>query len=633
MGLMTSFGVGVSGLSTAQHSLNATAHNITNVDTKGYVRQQVLTVDKEYEKTATVRRMDQTGHGSIIDKIRQLRDRFLDGSYRRESGRQGFYQVQAEAVAEIENLFGELHGTTFQSSMEGLWKAVQELQKEPESVVARTSLVETANTFIERCQNIVTQLKSYRQDLNLKIKNTVDRVNEIGRKIDELNAIIRKEEAGGYSANDYRDERNKLLDELGSYVKMDYKEVKDGTVLVTIEGTQFVTEFGINEIGLKTSDDSQNLHTPVWNFDTNDKGERREVFNFDTPPTSAADTDIGSLKGLLLSRGRQGRYTDIPVKPKPEDYENGEEDEYYIEAMKAFEEARINYNNKIAPSLLTNTEAQFDQLIHGLTTMINDVLSPNLTATWTDGGEPVWRNSEGKILEGDEIPPIDINDLDEYKIEEKDALGRPTGRYKVSILDTKKAPVSSDSSRVPGNALFERKSMPRYKELDVEMNGRKVMLYNSEDYNPADEGSKYSMYSMGEIEVNRKIRDNVSLIPLSYNTNTGDYSMDIAAKLNKVWDNKFAVLNPNTLTKNTLMEYYTSFTSEIANTGHTMKALAKSQDITKTSVDNQRQQVIGTSSDEELTHMIKFQQAFNAASRYITVIDEMLEHVVTRLGG
>ena len=632
MGLMTSFGVGVSGLNTAQSSLNATAHNITNVDTKGYVRQQVLTVDKEYEKTATVKRMDQTGHGSIIDKIRQLRDRFLDGSYRRESGRQGFYQVQAEAIAEIENLFGELQGTTFQSAMEGLWKSVQELQKEPESVVARTSLVETANTFIERCQNIVTQLKSYRQDINLKIKNTVDRVNEIGRKIDELNAIIRKEEAGGHSANDYRDERNKLLDELGGYVKMDYKEVKDGTVLVTIEGTQFVTEFGINEIGLKTTDDEQNLHTPVWNFDTNDKGERREVFDFNTPPNSASDTDIGSLKGLLLSRGRQGRYTDIPVKPKPEDYEDGEEDEYYIEAMRAFEQAKTNYNNKIAPSLLTNTEAQFDQLIHGLTTMINNVLAPNLTATWTDGGNVVWRNSEGKILEGDEIPPIDINDLDEYKIEEKDALGRPTGRYKVSILDTKHAPVSSDSSKTAGNALFERKSMPRYKELDLEMNGKKVMLYNSEDYNPDDEGSKYSMYSMGELEVNRKIMDNVSLIPLSYNTNTGDYSMDIAAKLNKVWNDKFAVLNPNTLTKNTLMEYYTSFTSEIANTGHTIKALAKSQDVTKASVDNQRQQVIGASSDEELTHMIKFQQAFNAASRYITVIDEMLEHVVTKLG-
>ncbi|MGP1612326.1 MAG: flagellar hook-associated protein FlgK [Catonella sp.] len=630
MGLMTSFGVGVSGLNTAQHSLNTTAHNITNVDTKGYVRQQVVTVDKEYEKAATVKRLDQTGHGSIIAKVRQLRDRFLDGSYRRESGRQGFYQAQTEVVAEVENLFGELHGTTFQSAMQGLWKSVQELQKEPESVVARTALVETAGTFIERCQNIVNQLKSFRQNVNLKIKNTVNRVNEIGKRIDQLNMLIRKEEAGGYSANDYRDERNKLLDELGGYVKMDYKEVKDGTVLVTVEGTQFVTEFGINEIGLKSTDDSLNLYTPVWNFDRNEKGEPREVFNFSTPPTAAADTDIGSLKGLLLSRGTQGRYTDIPVQPKPEDYENGEEDEYYIEAMRAFEEAKLNYNNKVAPSLLTNTEAQFDQLIHGLTTMINNVLAPNLTATWTDGSTPVWRNSEGKILEGDEIPDVDVNDLDEYKVEERDALGRPTGRYKVSILDKKKAPVSSDSSKTPGNALFERKGMPRYKEIEV--NGSKVMVYNEENYDPKDEGSKYSMYTMGELEVNKKIKENVSLIPLSYNTNTGDYSMDIAAKLNKVWDNKFSTLNPNTLTKNTLMDYYTSFTSEIANAGNTKRVLAKSQDITKASVENQRQQVIGASSDEELTHMIKYQQAFNAASRYVTVIDELLEHLIIKLG-
>ena len=632
MSLMTSFGVGVSGLTTAQHSLNATAHNLTNVDTKGYVRQQVLTVDKEYERTATLRYMDQTGHGSLVDKIRQLRDRFLDDSFRRESGRQGFYNAQAEIVTEVENLFGELQGTTFQSSMQDLWKSVQELQKEPESVVARTSLVETAGTFIERCHTITTQLKSLRQDINLKIENNVKRINEIGVRLDQINDEVRKEEVIGQSANDYRDERNKLLDELGSYVKVSYKEVKDGSVLVTVEGTQFVTEFGVNEIGLKTTDDELKLHTPVWNFDINDDKEPREVFNFDFPPTSAADTDIGSLKGLLLARGRQGRYTDIPVQPKPEDYEEGEDDEHYISAMRAFEQAKVNYNNTVAPSLLTNTEAQFDQLIHGLTTMINDILAPNLTATWTDGGVPVWKNSEGKVLEGDEIPNIDISDLEDYKIEEKDALGNPTGRYKVSILDAKNAPVSADKTKTPGNALFDRKSTPRYKELDVEMDGKKVMLYNSEDYDPNYEGSKYSMFSMGEIEVNKQIRENVSLIPLSYNTNTGDYSMDIAAKLNKVWDEKFAVLNPNTLTKNTFMEYYTAFTSEVANTGHTLKAMAKSQETTTQSVDNQRQQVLGTSSDEELTHMIKFQQAFNAASRYITVIDEMLEHVVTRLG-
>ena len=140
------------------------------------------------------------------------------------------------------------------------------------------------------------------------------------------------------------------------------------------------------------------------------------------------------------------------------------------------------------------------------------------------------------------------------------------------------------------------------------------------------------MFTIGEIEVNKKIKDNVSLIPLSDNNNTGDYKHDTAAKLNEVWRKKFSTLDPNTLTKNNFLDYYKDFVAGAANNGQVLRGLTKSQEITVRSVDNQRQQVLGTSSDEELTHMIKFQQAFNAASRYITVIDEMLEHVVTALG-
>lgn len=631
MGLMTSFGVGVAGLRTANNSLNATAHNLTNVDTKGYVRQQVLTVDLGYSDTQTVARLDQTGRGSIVAKIRQVRDRFLDDSYRRESGREGFYRSQTETMQEIESLFGELEGTTFQSEMNNLWTAVQELQKEPESLVARTSLVETANTFIDRCDSITSQLKSFRQDINLKIENTVNRLNEIAHKIDNLNMKIRTYESGEQEANDLRDERNKLLDELGVNIKISYKETSDGTVLVNAEGTQFVTEFGVNEIGLRDTDDELKLHTPVWKFDINDKKENREVFNLDIPPTVSKDTDIGYLKGLLLSRGRQGRYVDIPEEPKLSNYD-GIDDEYYKRAIFNYEKAKEEYNNKIAPSVLTNAEAQFDRLIHGITTMLNEVLSPNITFTWSDDGEVIAHNSLDKRLTEEEVAGLDLNFdlLKDVAVKERDALGNETGRYRISILDEKAAPVSMDSSKVMGNALFERKGMKRYR--DVEIDGRIFKVYNEEDYNIKDEQSKYSLFSLGEVEVNRNIRENVSLIPLSYNTNTGDFSMDVAARLNEVWDKKFATISPNTLTKNNFLEYYTAYTADLANSGATFRAISKSQEVTMKSVDNQRQQVIGASSDEELTHLIKFQQAFNAASRYITVIDQMLEHIIVTMG-
>ena len=74
------------------------------------------------------------------------------------------------------------------------------------------------------------------------------------------------------------------------------------------------------------------------------------------------------------------------------------------------------------------------------------------------------------------------------------------------------------------------------------------------------------------------------------------------------------------------------FMNELSTKGNVYESIAQSLSGSVTSISNQRQQVIGVSSDEELTNMIKYQNAYNAASRYINVISEMLEHIITQLG-
>lgn len=148
-GLFTSFNTGVAGLTAAQAALNATSHNVTNVDTKGYTRQQVVLVDKDYLPVNTQSGVKEYGLGSLIEQIRTIRDKFLDTAYRRQYGRQGFYDAETYAIEEVENLFGELEGSTFQADMESLWTSVQELKKEPESIVSRTDFVQTAKSFMD----------------------------------------------------------------------------------------------------------------------------------------------------------------------------------------------------------------------------------------------------------------------------------------------------------------------------------------------------------------------------------------------------------------------------------------------------------------------------------------------------
>ena len=91
-------------------------------------------------------------------------------------------------------------------------------------------------------------------------------------------------------------------------------------------------------------------------------------------------------------------------------------------------------------------------------------------------------------------------------------------------------------------------------------------------------------------------------------------------------------LNPNVATRNNFISYYNSFVSQIANSGDVYNSIAEAQEQTISSISAAREQIVGVSSDEELEYMIQFQNAYNASSRYINVVSDMLEHLVTTLG-
>lgn len=80
------------------------------------------------------------------------------------------------------------------------------------------------------------------------------------------------------------------------------------------------------------------------------------------------------------------------------------------------------------------------------------------------------------------------------------------------------------------------------------------------------------------------------------------------------------------------LKYYQNMTDGIATKGNVYSSTSEALTATVLSVDNQRQQTIGVSSDEELTYMIKYQNAYNASSRFINVINEMIETLLTQVG-
>ncbi len=579
--------IGVAGLQSSQNALNTTANNLANVDTAGYVRQQVLFKDRDYvtfNTTAAVSKQ-QAGLGVKIGDVVHTRDIFLDRSYRTQSGRQAFYQATSDAASEVETYFQELEGQAFQDALEDFWVSFQELSKAPDDSIYQNLVIQKAQLFISRASAVYSGLQSYQYNINTQISDDIKEVNDLGKTIHELNLEIQKVEAADIeTAMTLRDARDQALDELSSLVEIEYHETEDGIVKVSVEGVEFVGETNYYKIE-KKYDKLTGFITPYWGYlsDT-ERGKYVDVFEFKTDISADNKNDMGQLKALILARGDHiANYTDVEGMDKE------------------------TYNDTTGMSVMLMAEAELDQMIHGIVTSLNDILCPNVEAADTISS-----------LTGGTATTINVTLAD--------GTTRTIGAN-TKILDAENCPVGGDG-KLPPQEMFVRIGTERYTEATyTAADGTQTTVYI---YNEEDETDTTMQYTLQSLSVNEALIAQESALP--HLCQNGDVNYAMAAELAAVWDKECIILNPNDTKRNTFKDYYKEMIGEMGTFGDVHGSTATSLTGTVASIDNKRQQVIGVSSDEELTYMIKYQNAYNASSRFINVINEMIEHLLTQLG-
>lgn len=584
--------VGSSGLQSAQNALNTTSNNLANVNTTGYVRQQVLHTDRNYNSSGVGAAISpqQYGLGVKIGDVIHARDIFLDKSYRTEAGRQAFYAATAEAVNEVYTFYQELEGEAFQDSLQDLWTSFQELSKDPSDSVNQNLVVQKAGLFVSRANAVYDGLKAYQSNINQQISDDIDRINELGQRIYELNIEIKTVESGHMeTAMTLRDERDNCLDELASFVDMTYKEDAEGLVKVSVEGMEFVNAAGVYEMG-KLVDDITKFVTPYWPHTSEPAREQfDEVYTYTTEISSELSTDVGELKALILARGdRNANYKDV-VGLSQNEY-NRSTAEHIATGM----------------SVMLNAEAGLDQLFHGIVTAINDLLCPNTEAS--NVLDFTGTNAEG------ELTLTDVNGAT-YTVT-ADTL----------FLDAKNCSVGVDGE-IPPVELFVRVGTERYTEITVDNGDGTTSSYYM--YNEEDPAKTSKQYTIDSVTVNHVLMEQETKFP--HLKQDGQVNYALAEELAALWDIEGLTIDPNDTNKVTYMDYYSNMIGAYGTLGSVYESTSASLSGTVTSILNQRAQVIGVSSDEELTKMIKYQNAYNASSRFINVINEMIEHLVTTL--
>lgn len=613
-----SFYIGNSGLVNAQNALNVTANNLANVDTPGYVREQVRFSDKSYITRVNPTpgtNIQQSGLGVSISDVAHARDIFLDKAYRRENGRSEFYSSMYTTVSYVEDILQEIDGEEFKESVADLWQAFQEFGKDPSNSTNQSLVLQKSELFLSRTQSVFDDLKKYQQNINEEIEDKIERVNEIGKRIHEINLDVQKIEANGLeTAMTLRDERDSLIDELSGYLNIEAKENSVGVVIVKVEGVDFVNEDYFNKIGLRVKESAKGtgFYTPFWgHLSDAAQGESgyTDVFDMTKDISAEYNNDIGSIKALLFARGENyGEYEYLE-----KDTIISSEDGYpYDDGQKKELSDKYDYS-KIADCVVAETQADITYLLHQVIKAMNDILVPNkqmtdaeIQATAKDGGTT---------------------------IEATDAKGN---KYiitnKTKILDVENCNVGADK-KLPPEELFVRDNCERYTAVTYEdVNGVIQTLYV---YNEENEYDTNTLYKLGNISVNPDLLKEVTKLPVYKQNGTEDrdgaVDMSLGSQITEAWQKTSMIIGPDDAVPCNFEDYYDKIVDRLGIAGNVYYTASQTMSATVASVDNQRQQVIGVSSDEELSNMIKYQSAYNAASRYITVISEMTDTIVSGL--
>lgn len=221
----TFFGLNITttGIRTAQAAINTASHNMANAKTTGYSRQvvsqQAAAALSVYSKAGML------GAGAEVTSIDQVRDAYYDVRYRNNSALLGEQSVKYNYLMQVEDLFSEEKVDGFTKEYEKFFGSIDDLVNDSSSKVIRNEVVNYASSLADYLNGIQTGLKKMQAELNTEISNKADQINTLSDQIASLTKQINSIELTGVTANDLRDKRGVLLDNLSAIVPIDVKEV------------------------------------------------------------------------------------------------------------------------------------------------------------------------------------------------------------------------------------------------------------------------------------------------------------------------------------------------------------------------------------------------------------------------
>lgn len=384
-------GISYSGLTANQRALQVTSHNIANANTEGYSRQRM---DMHAHKPDSLSGgLGTLGLGVDVEAVKQIRDEFLDFKYRGENAKYGEWSARQDVLKNVEAIINEPSDSSISEVLDDYFEALHELNKQPESLTTRTLVRQRAIAVTKQMNQMSVKLKELQKDLNFEFDTAVIDLNNKSEQITELNKIIYETELEGGTANDIRDQRNLLLDEMSELADIQYYEDENDRFHVLLDGTEIVSHYRNTKLELiertekLNPDDSVDLTELQW--------ESGQAYT----PSS------GKIKGLMDARDNiTGDFKGIP---------------YYVDRLNNFIDTFAEESNRIhSQGFGIDSQRTTDIFMYTINDMTTEEYKTYLLNSGLDNDEPIEVTSQ--VLQG--TSSLSGDDKQEKIIENKSLI-------------------------------------------------------------------------------------------------------------------------------------------------------------------------------------------------------------------
>ena len=603
-------------------AITTAGHNISNANTEGYSRQRVQIKEFDPLYKPDLERLERPGligQGVDVQSINRIRDELLDERIVGQANQESYWDTRSKYYTMLEQIYNEPDDISVRSNMDKFWEAWQELSINPESKAARQAVVTRAETLTDSIKQRWEALSGVGNLIDGDIKATVKQVNSYARQIADCNAEIVKSRAMGDNPNDLLDRRDLLVDKLSKLINISTDNRDSDEFMLHVGGRVLVQGSISREIDLVPRFDDTGYSKLVWKDTGNDA-----VFNG------------GSLGALVELR-------DVDVRNE----------------IQTLNTMTMNFSDLVND---VHRNAVGANKVTGLDFFVQHSFVENANGNFD-------RNGDGQLDTSYVFRFTGTNQLDKQQqvgIEGIMTFSGIDGQVQVpyfhtDTVETVIARINDSTSEVKAyldknNHLVLKAttaqdiSNPDFVIRHVEDSGYFLAGYSgvlagrgaegAYDFAQADAvnalaaGAQFAVSPVynpsAYIEVNQALKNDVMSVAAGYMDATGTAPTGDGRAAVEI----AAIRNTSVMVggMKTFDDYFADTVTNVGLKGEQAETNLLSQNAIMDDLRNLRDSISGVNIDEELAEIMKFQHGYNAAAKFVTVWDSLIDTVINRLG-